>query len=131
MMSDLSALSQLWLNLKEAEKSATEARRQIEDELLELIGISETFEGTENAETEDGYHIKITGKMNRKVDSDKLQELAAENGLTEHLSSLFRWKAEINSAVWKATKEGITKPLLDAITTTPSRASFTITLKDK
>ena len=48
-----------------------------------------------------------------------MQELAAEFGLTEHLASLFRWKPEINMAVWKATDEAITKPLAAAITAKP------------
>jgi hypothetical protein len=67
--------------------------------------------------------------MNRKVDTEQLQDIAATYGLTEHLWSLMRWKAEINSAVWKATSENITKPLLAAITTTPGRPSFSITKK--
>ena len=48
-----------------------------------------------------------------KVNSDKLQELAAEHGLTDHLPSLFRWKPEINMTVWKAADASITTPLLD------------------
>lgn len=127
MINQLSTLSQTWLELKEAERQATEQRREIEDKLLSLIGIAETFEGTENITTNEGYVIKIGGRMVRKVDSAKLQELAAENGLTEHLSSLFRWSAEINSALWKAASKDITTPLLDAITSKPGRASFGIT----
>jgi hypothetical protein len=65
--------------------------------------------------------------MNRKVDADKLQELAAEHGLSEHLGSLFRWSADINAAAWKAAAPTITAPLLGAITTTPGRPSFSIT----
>jgi len=127
-MNELSTLSQQWLELKEAERQATEQRREIEDKLLSLIGIAETFQGTENITTDEGYVIKIGGRMVRKVDSEKLQELADENGLTEHLSSLFRWSAEINSALWKAASKDITTPLLDAITSKPGRASFGITL---
>jgi len=56
-----------------------------------------------------------------------VQEIAAEAGLTEHLSSLFRWKPEINMSAWKNADEKITTPLLGGITTTPGRASFTIT----
>jgi hypothetical protein len=84
------------------------------------------LDGTENRKDGD-YAIKIVGRMNRRVDTDKLQQLAAENGLTDHLSTLFRWKAEINSSIWKASDSAITQPLLDAITTTPGRPSFTIT----
>ena len=128
-MNELSTLSQQWLELKEAERQATEQRREIEDKLLSLIGIAETFQGTENITTDEGYVIKIGGRMVRKVDSEKLQELADENGLTEHLSSLFRWSAEINSALWKSASKEITTPLLDAITSKPGRASFGISKK--
>lgn len=128
-MTTLSDLSKLWLELKEAERVATERRRDVEDKLMSLIGIPETLEGTENVNLDDGYSIKIVGRMNRKVDTEQLQDIAATYGLTEHLWSLMRWKAEINSAVWKATSENITKPLLAAITTTPGRPSFSITKK--
>ena len=99
----------------------------MEDHLLSLIGISENLEGTENVETEKGHKIKITGRMSRKVDGERLQEIAAEAGLTEHLSSLFRWKPEINMSAWKSADKSITEPLLGGITTQPGRASFTIT----
>lgn len=126
---NLNELSSLWLAAKEAEKEATEDRRKIEDRMKSLIGVAENMEGTETAEP-DQFTIKIVGRIDRKVDSDKLQELAAEYGLTDHLASLFRWKPEINMAVWKATDEAITKPLAAAITAKPGRASFTITPKE-
>jgi hypothetical protein len=129
-MTTLSDLSKLWLELKEAERVATERRRDVEDKLMSLIGIPETLEGTENVNLDDGYSIKIVGRMNRKVDTEQLQDIAATYGLTEHLHDLFRWKAEINSAVWKATNEAITKPLMLAITTTPGRPSFNISIKE-
>lgn len=130
-MNDLELLTQDWLEMKEVERQASETRRIIEDRLLSLIGIAENLEGTENASTENGYQIKVVGRMNRKVDADLLQELAVENGLSDHLSSLFRWKPDINLSAWKSTDSSITNKLLPAITTTPGRPSFTITLKDK
>lgn len=120
------ALCASWIQYKQAEKDAVDSRRNIEDQLKSLLNVAETFEGTSNKDI-DGYKIKVVGRMSRKVDSEKLQELAAENGLTEHLSSLFRWKAEIASKTWESADESITSPLMDAITTTPSRPTFTIT----
>jgi len=122
-------LYQIWLAAKADELAAVIKRRDIEDELVKQFAIAETLEGSSYFEDE-GFHIKIEGRINRKINADKLQELAAENGLTEHLASLFRWKPEINAAAWKAAKPEITKPLLDAITATPGRPSFTITYKD-
>jgi hypothetical protein len=120
-----------WLSAKEAERRATEKRRQIEDDLIEQLGFEPTYEGVANymGDNIDGtrFAVKITGRLNRKIDADKLNEVAAENGLQDHLSTLFRWKPEINMAVWKAADASITGPLLDAITTTPGRPSFSIT----
>lgn len=122
----LDDLSNRWLRAKEIERQAVEERRRIEDQMLSLVGIPETLDGTETVET-GAYKIKIVGRMNRKVDDDKLNELAIENGLESHLQNLFRWKPEINAKAWAAADQAITSPLLDAITTTPGRASFTIT----
>jgi hypothetical protein len=122
----LDELARNWQRAKELERIAIEERRKIEDQLLSLIGIAETMEGTETANT-GAYKIKIVGRMSRKVDADKLNELAIENGLEAHLQTLFRWKPEINAKAWAGADEAITRPLLDAITTTPGRASFTIT----
>ena len=127
---DLNTLSEMWLTAKEAERQAIEDRRRIEDRIKSLAGVAETLDGTETVDP-DRYTIKIVGRIDRKVDSDKLQELAAEHGLTDHLSYLFRWKPEINMAAWKATDEAITKPLAAAITAKPGRPSFTITRKEK
>lgn len=127
---DLNELSALWIAAKDAEKEATEDRRKLEDRMKSLIGVAENMEGTETAEP-DSFTIKIVGRIDRKVDSDKLQELAAEAGLSDHLSSLFRWKPEINMAVWKAADQSITSQLAGAITAKPGRPSFTITRKEK
>lgn len=115
-----------WIKAKTDEAAATKRRRGIEDLLVKAFEIPENLEGTKNLEAE-SFKIKIEGRINRKVNADKLQELAAEHGLTEHLSSLFRWKPEINMTLWKAADASITTPLLDAITATPGRPSFTIT----
>ena len=120
------SLYQQWLNAKQIEAAAIKTRRDIEDQLVKQFDIPENLEGTKNLEA-DSFKIKIEGRINRKVNADKLQELAAEHGLTEHLSSLFRWKPEIAMTAWKAADASITTPLLDAITATPGRPSFTIT----
>ena len=120
------SIYQQWLDAKEAEKAAIEHRRSLEDEMVMILGISATFDGTQNIET-DGYKIKVVGRLDRKVNSDKLQDLAAEHGLTQHLSSLFRWKPEVNVSAWKSADPLITAPLQDAITTHNGRPSFTIT----
>lgn len=125
---DLAELSAAWVQAKEAEKIAQDERRSLEDKMLPLINVAEDFEGTQNAEA-GSYKIKLTGRLNYRIDADRLQDVAAEHGLSDHLSSLFRWKPEINAKSWKAAEAGITRPLLEAITTTPGRPSFAITHK--
>jgi len=129
-MENIDILISAWVKAKEEERMAAEWRRTNEDRILKIIGLAPEFTGTENIES-NGYKVKIVGKHTRKVDIEKLQLLAAENGLSEHLSALFRWKAEIQAEVWKATDQSITNPLLDAITTTSGRPSFAITPKEQ
>lgn len=128
-MTDLSALAKQWLKAKNAEATAITARRALEDQMRSLMGVADNLEGVEKA-TPNGFEIKVTGRITRKVDSDKLQELANEAGLSDHLSSLFRWKPELNLSVWKATDKAITTPLAPAITAEPGRPSFSISVKD-
>ena len=118
-------LYQQWLDAKEAEKAAIELRRSIEDQLVMELDIAKTLDGTQNIET-DGYKVKVVGRLDRKVNADKLQDLAAEFGLTQHLSSLFRWKPEVNASAWKSADPLIIDTLQDAITTSNGRPSFTI-----
>lgn len=121
----MNTLYQRWLDAKKLEAAAVTERRQLEDQMAAEFAIPKDLDGTMKREI-DGYVIKMEGRINKKIDADKLQMLAAEAGLSEHLSSLFRWKPEINSKAWAAAAEAVTKPLLDAITSTPGRPTFTI-----
>lgn len=118
-----------WLYAKEKERIAVADRRKLEDLMVAEFKIPENFEGTKNINV-DEFEIKIEGRITKKVDSDKLQELAAEHGLTDHLASLFRWKPEINAANWNRADSNITAPLLGAITSTSNRPTFKITEKE-
>ena len=128
-MSDLKTLSADWLRHKTAEEKAVAERRKIEDLMVMELALPESFESTETAEPQ-GFVVKIAGRIDRKVDSEKLQMLATESGLTEHLATLFRWKPELNMTLWKAADESITKSLANAITAKPGRPSFKITIKE-
>lgn len=124
------SIYQDWIDAKEAERMAVEKRRDIEDQLIKQYQISEADEGSKSIK-EAGYVVKVVCRMNRTIDAEVLQEIAAESGLTNHLGELFRWKPEINAKAWKEADEGITAPLLAAITTKPGRPSFSIELNDK
>ena len=122
----MNTLYQRWLDAKKLETVAVADRRALEDQMAEEFGLPKDLDGTVNHQV-DGYKIKMEGRINKKIDADKLQMLAAEAGLSEHLSSLFRWKPEINAKVWNSAAEAVTQPLLGAITSTPGRPTFSIT----
>jgi len=119
-------LYQRWLDAKKLEVAAVAERRELEDLISKELAVPKDLDSTLHCEAE-GYKIKLEGRINKKIDADKLQMLAAEAGLSEHLSSLFRWKPEINAKVWNAAADAVTGPLLGAITSTPGRPTFTIT----
>ena len=124
-MSAIDQLAEAWLDAKVKEQESIATRRSIEDQLAHELALEQANEGTHSVKAS-GFKVKATVRYNRKINADLLQEIAAENGLSEHLGSLFRWKPEINSNAWKSADSTITKPLLAAITTTPGRPSFSI-----
>jgi hypothetical protein len=128
--SKIADLAGEWSAAKEDERAAIERRREIEDAIGRLMKLPEALDGTERLDA-NGWEIKVTGRIDRKVDTDALQELAREAGLTDHLQALFRWKAEINAKAWDRAADDITRPLTGAITAKPGRPSFSITKKEQ
>ncbi len=123
-------LAQSWTKAKAEEAAAMAKRREIEDAIVAIAEIPADMSGTTSMATTE-YVVRVVGRIDHKVDGDKVQELAAEFGLTEHLASLFRWKPEINMSAWKNAADNITRPLSGAITAKPGRPSFTVTRKEK
>ncbi|NCC85702.1 MAG: hypothetical protein EOM03_16500 [Clostridia bacterium] len=133
MVSDAAALKegmQAWLEAKEREQLAIDERREIEDYLTNaMFALSEDFEGSQSL-TLDDYKLTVTGRMNRKVDADRVQELAREHGLTAAIEDLFSWKADVRMTEWRQADPAITGLFSEAITTTPGRPSYKITVKE-
>jgi hypothetical protein len=120
-----------WLQAKEAERQAVEARRVIEDELVKSFQIDDTKDGSKTYKP-DGYKVKVTTRLSRRVDADALIDLAAQAGIdNDHLQALFRWKPELNLKEWQSAAPEITGPLAPAITTKPGRPSFSIERVEK
>lgn len=118
-----------WIEAKAEEAEAVERRRIIEDNLTAALEIAVDLEGSATIEDE-GYKVKVTGRINRKVDAEAVQTIATEHGLGDYLSTLFRWKPEINATEWKKTDKSITDILQQAVTATPGRPSFAIERKE-
>lgn len=118
-------LSDAWIAAKNAEVSAKEARRKIEDKLSDLLEIPEEWDGSTTLH-EGKFKLAVKRTMTKKVDGDVLQDVSKRYGLDEYLPVLFRWKPEINLKVWKSADETVTKLLAEAITTVPGRISYKI-----
>ena len=127
-MNAMQVWAEAWQQAKMEETAATIRRRAVEDKMLEAMQLDEAGEDTTTVKPAVGIEVKIMRRIDRKVDADKLQEIAIEHGLMDHLSSLFRWKPEINATAWKQADPAITLPLADAITAKPGRPSFKITI---
>ena len=128
---DLEVLAVRWRHHKLEEKRHAEERRKLEDAMVDLMALPADLDETRNREVGDRNNpirIKVIGRIDRKVDADKVQEIAAEHGLESHLSTLFRWKPELNMRAWNNAGEAITRALSAAITVKPSRPSFAVTL---
>jgi hypothetical protein len=126
---NITELSNRWLELKVQEDYVISERRYIEDQISSLMKIQETLEGVETKKS-GNFVIKVTGRIDRKVNSEMLQEIAAENGLSEHLSALFRWTPAINMTAWKRCSPEITNVLLGAVTSKTGRPSYKITIEE-
>ena len=118
-------LLKAWIAAKQIEKDAVENRRIVEDRISEALDLDEQNEGSKTVK-ENGYSIKVTQRMTKKIDADALQEIATQEGLQDHLSNLFRWKPEMDKKAWDSASESITQPLSKAITMKAGRPSYTI-----
>jgi hypothetical protein len=125
-MKPLQKLAEEWLEAKNAESEATEKRRLIEDEVVRLLEIKDTDDHAREFEA-DPFTFKITCRINRKVNGDLAQEIAAEHDMQDFLGMLFRWKPELSMAAWKGVGDNVKSVFAPAITSTPGRPSFAIT----
>lgn len=125
-MSSIDQLCAEWLRAKEEEILAVVRRRDLEDELHGLLAEASGNGDAQGTRSTGRFKVRVTERKNHRIDSELLQEIAAEHGLNEHLRTLFRWKPELNATAWKQADDSITLPLSGAITTKPGRPSFSI-----
>lgn len=118
-------IAALWLHVKDIESNTINVRRALEDS-LHLIFPATELEGTEDHELE-GYAVKIVHKVTRTVDPEKLTELSEEYEIDDEIARLFRFKPELNLAVFRAEDEEMQDLFNKVITTKQARPSVTIT----
>ena len=119
-------LSQRWLELKEAERVAADERRKVEDQIRKALKIADDEDGTIKHDSK-LFSIKATCTINRKVDDQKLLDLAGAHNMADQLPVLFRWKPSVNLTNWRNAPDNVKNALGAAITSAPGRATFNIT----
>lgn len=119
-------LSKEWLKAKKAEEKAKEKRLAVEADMIR--GLNLPAEGTLGFDRED-YKVKVTTKITRSVDADKAVEIATTSGRDDLLNKLFRWKPEVNKAIWDAEDPEIIKIFSAAVTAKPAKPSISIEKK--
>ena len=123
-------LYEQWMEAKAAETEMTTRRRAIEEEIAKSLAVPEDWEGSYTMK-DGGFKINVKRAFTRKVDDKRLTALANEFGLQEYLSTLFRWKPEINLKAWKDAEPTVTDKLAQAVTTTPGKIGIKIEEEEK
>ncbi len=78
---------------KRIEDQAVADRRDLDKQIAELLKDPNKPEGAISQKA-DGYKVTVTYKVDRKVDSEKLQ--AAWSKLSAAASAAFKWKADVS-----------------------------------
>lgn len=120
-----SSLFEAWIKAKDEERQAIEVRRHIEDMLTKELDVPSDWDKSTTWEV-DGYKVNVTGRIDRKVDAEKAQEIATHYGVRDHLFTMFRWKAEINKKAFESADQSIVDLFAPAITSKPARLSYKI-----
>ena len=110
--------------VKEDELACKTERLRLENLIESHFAKPESNEGTHNDED-----FKIVWKLNRTVDTPKVQD--AWEGLSKNVQRAFRWKAEVDTAYLRALNELDAAAFAQAaqyITSKPAKPS--IELKD-
>lgn len=121
-------VSQLY-EAKLAEQSAREYRLGLEAALEEKIGVPEDWEGTKTRPV-GKFRVKVSRKMNVKIDANRLREQARVNDILPMVDLLFRWKPELDKKKWNAADEKVRLAFAPAMEVTPGKAIFTITMDE-
>lgn len=108
---------------KRAEDAAVAERRRIDASIAELLKDANKPEGSVSQKS-DGYKVTVTYKIDRKVDSDKLQ--AAWAKLSAAATQAFKWKADVSVSELRKLEGADAAAASVFITSKPASPQITI-----
>jgi hypothetical protein len=119
-------LVQKWIKLKKQEAAAVEQRRKIENQLLELKGLSELDKSTE-IYRDDNVVLTARPSISYAVDQKALSErINSDPEFAKLVEMLFRKKYELNLDAYKFSAPESVKPILPYVTAKYLRPTFTL-----
>jgi hypothetical protein len=108
---------------KRAEDAAVAERRRIDGAIAEMLKDANKPEGSVSQKA-DGYKVTVTYKIDRKVDTDKLQ--AAWAKLSAAAAQAFKWKADVSVSELRKLEGADAAAASVFITSKPASPSITI-----
>ena len=108
---------------KRIEDDAVTERRNIDAAIAEMLKDPNKPEGSVSQKT-DGYKVTVTYKIDRKVDTDKLQ--AAWSKLSAAAAQAFKWKADVSVSELRKLEGAAAAEASVFITSKPASPSLTI-----
>ena len=108
---------------KRVEDAAIAERRKIDGVIAELLKDANKPEGSVSQKA-DGYKVTVTYKIDRKVDTDKLQ--AAWAKLSAAAAQAFKWKADVSVSELRKLEGADAAAASVFITSKPASPSITI-----
>ena len=123
----LEGLAERLFEAKNAEREATAARIEIEEEILILVPARE--EGSDSRLLSNGLQLKTIGKLIYKVDLEKLIQLTAAwpDGF-KPVKTEIKADDTILKAI-RAQRPDLWREIADAITTKPAKTAVTVETK--
>ena len=121
---ELEHLAERWLIVKDAERQANAERLRIEDKILELHPAKE--EGSSSWTMQNGYKLKLIGKLSYKADLDMLLDIIAEWPEDQQPIKTETKADEAALKFLRANRPDLWKRIAPAVTTKPMKTTVTI-----
>jgi hypothetical protein len=111
------------LSAKRAEDAAVAARREIDEQISNLLRPSDKLEGTVSQKAGE-YKISVVYKLTRSVSTEDLQK--AWDKLSAEQQQAFKWKADVSVSALRKLDDKAQLAVSRFITSKPASPSITI-----
>jgi hypothetical protein len=108
---------------KRAEDAAVKARREIDEQITNLLRPTDKLEGTVSEKTGE-YKISVVYKLTRTVDTEDLKKVREK--LTAEQQGAFKWKADVSVSALRKLDDKALTAVSKLITSKPASPTITI-----